>query len=279
MRDIARWEARLERALALIAARLDAPPDLDELAAAAAVSPFHFHRIWRALTGEPVARTIARLRIAAAQARLAAADASVTAVALESGFATPQSFARAFRRVTGEAPSAFVGVEAAPVGVAASAGADVRIEWRSPGELVALRREGDAYRALNALFQQVWEWAERDGRIAGMEGLYGIPWDDPVSVDETRLRYDAALALRDPGAPPPPLRRVALPGGDHAALRHVGSYDGLEAANQRLIGWVLASERVPADFPLFHHFLDDPEQVPEHLLRTDVLMRLEDVRC
>ena len=41
-------------------------PGLAELAAAAHFSPFHFHRIWRALTGETVGATIARLRMARA---------------------------------------------------------------------------------------------------------------------------------------------------------------------------------------------------------------------
>jgi hypothetical protein len=42
----------LERAAALLSERLDNPPSLKELAGAAAVSPYHFHRIWRALTNE-----------------------------------------------------------------------------------------------------------------------------------------------------------------------------------------------------------------------------------
>lgn len=36
-----------------------------------------------------------------------------------------------------------------------------------------------------------------------------------------------------------------------------------------------ASGREPADFPLFHHFLDDPGEVAPHALRTDVLIRLD----
>lgn len=80
--------------------------------------------------------------------------------------------------------------------------------------------------------------------------------------------------LDDPGTPPVPFARITLLPGDYALWRHEGPYDGLEASNDRLIDAVLASRREPADFPLFHHFLDDPEEVPPEALRTDILLRL-----
>jgi AraC family transcriptional regulator len=268
------WIARMENALAVLASRLDDPPSLEELAEAANVSPFHFHRIWRAMTGETVARTIARLRIADAQQRLAVPDASVTSVAMETGFGSSQSFARAFRRVTGMSPTEFLSTGTERIIVATAENTPLRIELRERGELVALRREGGAYRELNQLFWQLWTWAEGADKLDGLLGIYGIPFDDPVSIDEHRLRYDACLAFADPGTPPAAFRRITLPAGDYATLRHHGSYDGLEASNQRAIDGVLASGRDLADFPLFHHFLDDPEEVAPEALRTDILIRL-----
>lgn len=268
------WIARMERALALLASRLDAPPSLEELAAAANVSPFHFHRIWRAMTGETVGQTVARLRVANAQQRLTEGNATITAVAMEGGFGTPQSFARTFRRVTGVSPTQFLSHGTGRIAAAAVGDAPVRIELRERGELVALHRQGGAYRELNALFWQLWNWAEGAGMLQDLQGIYGIPLDDPASVPEERLRYDACLAFSDPGAPPAPFRHITLAPGHYATLRHNGSYDGLEDSNQRLIDGVLASGREPADFPLIHHFLDDPEEVASDALRTDILVRL-----
>jgi len=269
-----RWIERLERALALLSSRLDDPPSLGELAAAAGSSPYHFHRIWRLLTGEPVNRTIARLRIAAAQQRLAE-GATVTDTAMDGGFGTPQSFARAFRRMTGLSPSEFLAGKDGPAPIAPVADAGIRIELRPARQVVALRREGGAYRELNALFQSVWDWAAQAGALSGLSTIYGIPYDDPASVAEPALRYDAALALGPEREPPSPLRVLALPAGRHAVLRHVGSYDGLEDANQSLMAWAIASGHQPGDFPLFHHFLDDPEETPAQALRTDVLLLLQ----
>jgi len=273
------WIARVERALILLASRLDTPPSLEELAAEANVSPFHFHRIWRAMTGETVGQTVARLRVATAQQRLTEGNATITAVAMEGGFGTPQSFARTFRRVTGMSPTQFLSHGTARIAAAAVGDAPVRIELREKGELVALRREGGEYRELNALFWQLWNWAEGAGMLQDLQGIYGIPLDDPTSVPEERLRYDACLAFGDAGAPPAPFTRITLAPGDYAILRHSGSYDGLEPSNQRLIDGVLQSGREPADFPLIHHFLDDPEEVAVDALRTDILVRLNAERA
>jgi AraC family transcriptional regulator len=99
-----RWALCLKKAADLVIARLEDPPQLRELAAAAAVSPYHFHRIWRVLTGETVAETTLRLRLESAEELLRQDRATVTETALAVGFATPQSLARAFRRRLGMSP-------------------------------------------------------------------------------------------------------------------------------------------------------------------------------
>jgi AraC family transcriptional regulator len=269
------WNERIERALALLASRLDEPASLDELAAAAGISPFHFHRAWRAMTGEPVGKTVRRLRIAASQQRLRAGASTVTEVAMDGGFGTSQSFARAFRQVAGLSPSDFLASGLAQKGVEPDPAADIRIELRPECRLLALRREGGAYRELNALFHRIWYWADEQGKLANLEGVYGIPLDDPESVPEDQLRYDACLAVGDPGTPPPPFHIVTLPAGDYACLPYQGSYDAFEASDQAIIRWAIASGRMPADLPLIHHSFDDPDNTPPEDCRAEVLLLLQ----
>ncbi|MFT4067138.1 MAG: GyrI-like domain-containing protein [Paraburkholderia sp.] len=83
-----------------------APHTLESLAAVAHMSPYHFHRVYRALMGESVVETVKRLRLAEAAQRLTDA-ARVTAVAHDAGYDSPQAFARAFRGFTGVSPSEF----------------------------------------------------------------------------------------------------------------------------------------------------------------------------
>jgi len=270
-----RWRRRLERAASLLSGRLDDPPSLAELASAAAVSPFHFHRIWRALTRETVGQTILRLRMEASQELLLVKDASVTETAAAVGFGTPQSFARAFRRHTGLTPSEHRNSQSS-AGKKHSPDMNVAVDRRGEIIIVALRREGKPYTDLNATFGQVWSWAEATDRLQHLRGIYGILLDDPASVPVSELRYDAGLALGVTSAPEP-FRVLRLPAGEFACLRHYGSYDGLEAATQYVVGeWLLSSGREPADFPIFHNAINDPDQTPVDELMTDILLQLKE---
>jgi AraC family transcriptional regulator len=271
--NIARWRIRLERAAALLSERLDDPPSLKELAGAAAVSPCHFHRIWRALTTESVSQTVLRLRLEASQALLQVQDSSVAETAMAVGFGTPQSFARAFRRHTGLTPTEHR-ARSTPAAWQSKPIMRVDIEQRGEILVVSLRREGRPYANLNATFGQIWSWAESDGIQGQLGGIYGIPWDDPISVPEDELRYDACLALGVEIAPGP-FRVLPLAAGDYARVRHSGSYDGLEAATQFLVSdWLVPSGHEPANFPIIHQFLNDPDQTPVDELATDILLPL-----
>ena len=83
---------------------------LADLAHAVHVSPNYLTGLFRAETGKPLGQFILMERIALAQRRLRAPEASVKAVALELGFADPFTFSRAFKRVTGRSPKTWMAV-------------------------------------------------------------------------------------------------------------------------------------------------------------------------
>ena len=98
---------RIRRAVADLSRRVHDPPDLDELARAASVSPRHFARRFTAdFNCTPHAYVTAR-RVDAARARLLAPDAPVARVAEELGFTSAAAFARWFTRQVGQTPRAF----------------------------------------------------------------------------------------------------------------------------------------------------------------------------
>ena len=90
-----------------VASHAAADLSLARLAAEAGVSPWHFARAFRAATGEPPHRFVARCRLAEAERLLAATDWPVGRVALAVGYASPGHFAQAFRRHAGRAPAAY----------------------------------------------------------------------------------------------------------------------------------------------------------------------------
>jgi len=92
------YEQRVNRVIDHVRAHLTEELSLEGLARVAAFSPFHFHRIFRALTGETLSAFIQRLRLErAALALTHHEDQGVLTVALDSGFSSAATFARAFR--------------------------------------------------------------------------------------------------------------------------------------------------------------------------------------
>jgi AraC family transcriptional regulator len=83
-----------------------APPALEELAALCNMSPRQLTRGFRASRGHSIGDHIAQTRIDMAKRHLATAQ-SVKEIAFALGFASPSSFAFAFRRATGSTPRQF----------------------------------------------------------------------------------------------------------------------------------------------------------------------------
>src|SRR5262245_31893321 len=110
VRDAGRpeYDRRVNRVIDHVRRHLAEPLTLVDLARVAAFSPFHFDRVFKAVTGETLFGFIQRVRLErAAAALLSRHDASVLEVALDHGFASAATFARAFRARFGMSASAW----------------------------------------------------------------------------------------------------------------------------------------------------------------------------
>lgn len=79
--------------------------NLQQVAEMANLSPYHFHRIFKAVTGETLASYIKRLKLQNAAQQLFFKKVSVMEVALDHGFSSSQSLAKAFRLYFGLTPT------------------------------------------------------------------------------------------------------------------------------------------------------------------------------
>ena len=100
-------DRRIRRAVELMHAHLGQDLPLEEIAAAAHLSPFHFARLFKKLTGAAPHAYLASLRSARAETLLAETDLSITEIGARVGYASPSHFAKAFRQATGISPRAF----------------------------------------------------------------------------------------------------------------------------------------------------------------------------
>jgi AraC family transcriptional regulator len=83
------------------------PPTLDELAGICAMSPRHLTRAFRQQTGQSIGVFVEEVRAARARSLLAAGETSLKEIADRLGFAQASALSTAFRRATGETPSAY----------------------------------------------------------------------------------------------------------------------------------------------------------------------------
>lgn len=83
------------------------PLDLEQLAAVARLSKFHFHRLFSATYGCTPAAYVSERRVERAQDLLRATNLSVTEVCHAVGFSSLGSFSARFREIVGETPSQF----------------------------------------------------------------------------------------------------------------------------------------------------------------------------
>jgi transcriptional regulator GlxA family with amidase domain len=79
---------------------------VEDLAETAHMSPRHFAREFRAVTGVTPAKAVERLRVEAARTALEAGAAHVQRVALDCGFGDSERMRRSFMRLLGVPPSA-----------------------------------------------------------------------------------------------------------------------------------------------------------------------------
>lgn len=103
---------RLRRVLDFVEARLAGEISLDDLAAEACLSPFHFSRLFHDATGLSPHRYVTDRRIQAAKEKLALRHSSQVEIALDCGFGSQANFIRVFRKATGLTPGQYRNLQA-----------------------------------------------------------------------------------------------------------------------------------------------------------------------
>jgi AraC-like DNA-binding protein len=109
-----RDERRIAAALRRIEEQRGARLSLDTLAAEAAVSPFHFLRIFEQVVGVTPGQYMLSTRLRHAAVRLRGCNDTIAAVALDCGFDDLSTFNRQFRRAMGLPPGTYRAQRAPP---------------------------------------------------------------------------------------------------------------------------------------------------------------------
>jgi AraC family transcriptional regulator len=287
------YDRRVNRVIDHIREHLADDLPLAALARVAAFSPFHFHRLFRAVTGETVAGFVQRLRMEKAAAALRDhPDRSVLAVALDHGFASAATFARAFRARFGMSATAW-----------RAGGAERwRRRWRKadqqlrkPGKAprggrrhtrpmsvsvaempalhVAFMRHVGPYgaRGIPELWARLRTWIAAHDLGPGPRVKVGLAHDDPSITAPERCRYDACVVVPRDFVADRLVDVMDVPGGRYAVAQFVGTAHEIEGVWDRVFaGWLPGSGFQPDDRPCYEVYRGDPIDGPRGVFRCDL---------
>jgi len=293
------YESLVARAVAEVRSAVDCAVDLQALGKRAALSPLHFHRIFRGLVGETPLEMHRRLRLA-----LATGDELVTRIAFEAGYETHESFTRAFAGAFGMPPSEFRATSSSPPvpwaattkstlpttsGIHFTSPLDAEPVFmpgkeshmnvqvvKQPAKRVFAVAHRGPYNAVSESFAKL----DAVVRAAGLHeraglGLVAIFHDDPEVTPASELRADCGVVVPEAIPLPKGLHEYSIPAGLYAKTTHAGPYQTLGDSWSRFMGsWLVQSGYRVGTGPSYECYLNTPMEVSPDELRTDLYLSL-----
>lgn len=249
MDQVKEYVRRILKVMIYIEENLEEELTLEKLAKVSCYSPFHFHRIFQAITGETVHRYVKRLRMQSAAGKLRYTDRPVTEIALNASFETPSAFTKAFKQFMGSSPKSYRSLYAA-VNTITQKIKELpmikpdKIEKSLPDlNLLFVRRYGNYTQSPQAAWESMFGFIN-ENRLNHLEMRYfGISYDDPQVTSEDKLRYDAAILAPPKICGKGEVGSKMLKGGKYAVFTHHGPYEGLEDVFNRIfLKWLPGSK-------------------------------------
>lgn len=274
------YEDRLRRVIDYIYDHAGEDLSLDTLADVAAMSRFHWHRVFRAMTGETCAQAVRRVRLQRAGFMLVNSTMSIEDVAKACGLGKRAAFTRAFTEAYGIPPGRFRERRRLSPPLPATSSQentmyDVTIEDGSTLRVAALQHKGDYTRIAQA-FEQFSAIMTGQNLWPHVRGMIGIYYDDPSTTPEDALRSHAGAVVSGDMKLPDGVEEITIAPARIAKLRLKGPYSGLPAAYDYLYGeWLQKSGEEPADQPSFELYANSPMDTAPDALLTDICMPLK----
>ena len=267
---------RINKVVAYINNHLDETLDLKTLANEAALSDFHFHRIFKALKGEAIGGYITRLRLEATARLLRYTALTIEEIAFNIGYETPASLSKAFKNQYGITPTEYrtnkdiyiMKKEIINPDLALKAPKIMELE---PKNLIYVALTGE-YGSLDygKAYEQLWAVVKSQKLFTkGIESIC-VSYDDPKITEASLQRSEVSLAIHKPAQPEGNVSCKTLAGGKYAVFFYQGSYSQLSAVCDAAMRWVVESEYELRDEPLFEKYLNDARRTPEEKLKTEI---------
>ena len=271
------YRRRINRVIDYVNNNLEKTISLEELASVAFFSPFHFHRIFLAVTGETVNYFTNRIRLEKTARLLKFSKHPISGIAMTCGFSSPPTFSRALKQYFGISPSSYrnngkienskIRKELFSLNEYLVTMSEEELKTSFPVEIrnlpkrrVAYIRVLDSYRegvVLNA-FEDIIKWAKKMNLFYS-EKIFGMSIDDPMVTPKEKYRYEVCITIPekftvDAGNY---METTILPKCKYAVATVSGNFNLVATATHYLFNnWLINSSFEPDHQPGLEIFLD-----------------------
>jgi AraC family transcriptional regulator len=291
-------DREIRQVLQRVNRRLFEDASLTVLGQRAGWSPFHLHRAFRNSVGETPKAYVQRLRLERGASLLLTSDRAVVDIAFACGFASHESFTRAFRRHFGVSPRLYRsrqrGHGESHAHVTGAVGPCIRLFGPSKSErrsvmtqlpeisLVELEEQpilfirkrcaaGELQTALAECLPRVYAYCQQNA-----VPLAGHPFTRYVAVELGSFTIEAGMPVRERVAGEGEIEAGALPGGRAAVAIHRGAYERLPETYGAVQSWIDQHGHASGGAP-WEVYLTDPAEVPdENQWETRVVFPVRD---
>ena len=228
------YQEAINRALEFIETNTSRSVGLEEIAAYAFLSKYHFHRVFKSLIGNTTKDYLTRLRLEKAALMLKSSDRSINQIAYDCGYSSPETFMRAFKSFFSVTPSVFREGTRQEIAQKEIVYQETSFETlhvkpptivESPDLHLAYLRQFGSYDQMDQSFRQLFSWASEHLALKQQPEIMGIVHDNPDLTEEENLRFDACIvvpqAIQASGA----IGYKKIKGGKFAVFRYKGAFE------------------------------------------------------
>jgi AraC family transcriptional regulator len=256
-----------------------------DLAGLAGISAFHFHRIFRALTGETMFAFLQRRRLLRVIELMHEDRFTLTEIALECGFDSGSSLSRAFRKQFHCSPSEYrrrhPPLLLPPARPQRKNTMPVTIREARARTAVIVERKGmieqNFNQAATAAFRVLVHEIKRVNAWHAIRETIGMCPDEASMVPDAEARYQAGFIYEgELPAMNDEVQHVTIPAGRWVVSEHQGAYETLWQSWNRLYrDWLPSSGHALREVAPFEIYLNNKNQVPPEELRTEIWVPIQ----
>jgi len=289
---------RINRVIDFIEANIDKELTLEKLSEVANFSPFHFHRIFSAFTGETLNGFIKRKRIErAASILLSEPERPIAEIAYYCGYSSPSVFCRNFKdrfkvsaqefrsgwnqnSKNGQLDSKNDKLDESSMAYVCDI--ETQTIWRKemktvieikemPAMNVIYCRHKGEYNQIGTAYEKLFKWAGPRGLLNHPE-CKGITYyhDDPKVTAQENIRQSACITIFEEVKTEGEIGKMQIPGGRYAVGHFEVNEQEFQEAWDTMCRWVAQSGYQPADASPYELYHNNHEEHPEKKFIVDI---------